>query len=71
MNWAIALPEIALSFVAMAILIFGVLRRDDTFFLSSMFATRRLAAGRPAGAHHPTAASAITASSSPMRSPAS
>jgi NADH-quinone oxidoreductase subunit N len=37
MNWAIALPEIALSFVAMAILIFGVLRRDDTFFLSSMF----------------------------------
>ncbi len=38
MNWAIALPEIALSIVAMAILIFGVLRRDDTFFLSSMFA---------------------------------
>ena len=38
MNWAIALPEIALSVVAMAILIFGVLRRDDTFFLSSMFA---------------------------------
>ncbi len=38
MNWAIALPEIALSVVAMAILIFGVLRRDDSFFLSSMFA---------------------------------
>jgi NADH-quinone oxidoreductase subunit N len=38
MNWAIALPEIALSVVAMAILIFGVLRRDETFFLSSMFA---------------------------------
>ena len=38
MNWAIALPEIALSVVAMAILIFGVLRRDDTFFLTSMFA---------------------------------
>jgi NADH-quinone oxidoreductase subunit N len=38
MNWAIALPEIALSVVAMAILIFGVLRREDTFFLSSMFA---------------------------------
>jgi NADH-quinone oxidoreductase subunit N len=38
MNWAIALPEIALAVVAMAILIFGVLRRDDTFFLSSMFA---------------------------------
>src|SRR5215472_10057174 len=38
MNWAIALPEIALAVVAMAILVFGVLRRDDTFFLSSMFA---------------------------------
>jgi NADH-quinone oxidoreductase subunit N len=38
MNWAIALPEIVLSIVAMAILIFGVLRRDDTFFLSSMLA---------------------------------
>jgi NADH-quinone oxidoreductase subunit N len=38
MNWAIALPEIALSIVAMAILIFGVLRRGDTFSLSSMFA---------------------------------
>ena len=38
MNWAIALPEIALAIVAMAILIFGVLRREDTFFLSSMFA---------------------------------
>ena len=30
MNWAIALPEIVLSVVAMAILIFGVLRRVDT-----------------------------------------
>jgi NADH-quinone oxidoreductase subunit N len=38
MNWAIALPELALSVVAMAILIFGVLRRDDTFFFSSMSA---------------------------------
>jgi NADH-quinone oxidoreductase subunit N len=38
MNWAIALPEIVLAVVAMAMLIFGVLRRDDTFFLSSMFA---------------------------------
>jgi NADH-quinone oxidoreductase subunit N len=38
MNWTIALPEIVLSVVAMAILMFGVLRRDDTFFLSSMFA---------------------------------
>src|SRR5689334_9227372 len=38
MNWAIALPEIVLAVIAMAILLFGVLRRDDTFFLSSMFA---------------------------------
>jgi NADH-quinone oxidoreductase subunit N len=38
MNWAIALPEIVLACVAMAILIFGVLRRGDSFFLSSMFA---------------------------------
>jgi NADH-quinone oxidoreductase subunit N len=38
MNWVIALPEIALAVVAMAILIFGVLRRDDSFFLSCMFA---------------------------------
>ena len=30
MNWAIALPEIVLALVAMAILIFGVLRREDT-----------------------------------------
>ncbi len=37
MNWAIALPEIVLALVAMAILIFGVLRREDTFVLSSMF----------------------------------
>src|SRR6185437_2237137 len=38
MNWVLALPEIVLSLVAMAILIFGVLRQDDSFFLSSMFA---------------------------------
>jgi NADH-quinone oxidoreductase subunit N len=38
MNWAIALPEIALSVVAMAILIFGVLRRGETFFIASMLA---------------------------------
>ena len=38
MNWAIALPELALAVVAMAILIFGVLRRGDTFFFASMFA---------------------------------
>jgi NADH-quinone oxidoreductase subunit N len=38
MNWAVALPEIVLSVVAMAILIFGVLRKEDSFLLSSMFA---------------------------------
>ena len=38
MNWTVALPEIALAIVAMAILIFGVLRKEDSFFLSSMFA---------------------------------
>ena len=38
MNWAIALPEIALSVVALAILIFGVLRRGETFFIASMLA---------------------------------
>jgi NADH-quinone oxidoreductase subunit N len=37
MNWAVALPEIVLAIVAMAILIFGVLRKEDSFFLSSMF----------------------------------
>src|SRR5262245_15781510 len=38
MNWVIALPEIVLACVAMAILIFGVLRREDTFFPASMMA---------------------------------
>ncbi len=38
MNWIIALPEIALAGIAMAILMFGVLRRGESFFLSSMFA---------------------------------
>ena len=38
MNWTIAIPEIVLAVIAMAILVFGVLRREDTFFLTSMFA---------------------------------
>jgi NADH-quinone oxidoreductase subunit N len=38
MNWAVALPEIVLAIVAMAVLIFGVLRKEDSFVLSSMFA---------------------------------
>jgi NADH-quinone oxidoreductase subunit N len=37
-NWIIALPEIALAGIAMAILMFGVLRRGESFSLSSMFA---------------------------------
>jgi NADH-quinone oxidoreductase subunit N len=37
MNWAVALPEIVLAIVAMAILIFGVLRKEDSFVLASMF----------------------------------
>ncbi len=38
MNWAIALPEIALAIVGMAILLLGVLRHKDSFVLASMFA---------------------------------
>jgi NADH-quinone oxidoreductase subunit N len=38
MNWSIAVPEIVLAVVGMAILVFGVLRRGETFFLASMFA---------------------------------
>ena len=38
MNWSIALPEIALAVIAMAILVFGVLRKQDSTLLSSMFA---------------------------------
>lgn len=36
MNWTLALPEITLSVLAMAILIFGVLRRGDSFSVCSM-----------------------------------
>jgi NADH-quinone oxidoreductase subunit N len=59
MNWSIALPEIALAVVAMAILVFGVLRRQDSTFLASMFALGGfllaallvLTAGRGTGYH--------------------
>lgn len=37
MNWTIALPEIVLACIGMAILVFGVLRRQDPAFLCSMF----------------------------------
>jgi NADH:ubiquinone oxidoreductase subunit 2 (subunit N) len=59
MNWAIALPEIVLSVVAMAILIFGVLRRDETFSFQHVRA-RRPAARGVAGCHSLRAASATT-----------
>lgn len=38
MNWTIAMPEIVLSVIGMAILLFGVLRRQDSSLLSTMFA---------------------------------
>jgi NADH-quinone oxidoreductase subunit N len=37
MNWTLALPELVLSIVGMAILLFGVLRKGDNTFLASMF----------------------------------
>ena len=37
MNWTLALPELVLAIVGMAILLFGVLRKGDNTFLASMF----------------------------------
>jgi NADH-quinone oxidoreductase subunit N len=37
MNWTLALPELVLAIVGMAILLFGVLRKADNTFLASMF----------------------------------
>ncbi|HEY4045101.1 MAG TPA: NADH-quinone oxidoreductase subunit NuoN [Rhodopila sp.] len=37
MNWTLALPEIVLSCIGMAILVFGVLRKQDSTLLSTMF----------------------------------
>ncbi len=37
MNWTLALPEIVLACVGMAILIFGVLRKQDSTLLCTMF----------------------------------
>src|SRR6185437_137059 len=37
MNWTIALPEIVLACIGMAILIFGVLRKQDSTTLATMF----------------------------------
>jgi NADH-quinone oxidoreductase subunit N len=36
MNWTIAIPEIVLACAGMGILMFGVLQRRDSFYLSSM-----------------------------------
>ena len=38
MNWTLALPEIVLACLGMAILVFGVLRKDDSTTLATMFA---------------------------------
>jgi NADH-quinone oxidoreductase subunit N len=38
MNWTIALPEIVLAVIGMAILVFGVLRKQDSTLLCTMFA---------------------------------
>jgi NADH-quinone oxidoreductase subunit N len=38
MNWTVALPELFLSLCAMAILLFGVMRRADSTFLCTMMA---------------------------------
>jgi len=37
MNWIVALPEIVLACIGMAILIFGVLRKQDSTLLCTMF----------------------------------
>jgi NADH-quinone oxidoreductase subunit N len=37
MNWTLALPEIVLSVIGLAILVFGVLRKHDSTFLCTMF----------------------------------
>ena len=42
MNWTLALPEIVLACLGMAILVFGVLRKDDGTQLATMFAVGAL-----------------------------
>ncbi|MBC7799830.1 MAG: NADH-quinone oxidoreductase subunit NuoN [Gemmatimonadaceae bacterium] len=42
MNWALALPEIVLAVCAMAILIFGVMRKPDPAFICTMLAVGAL-----------------------------
>ncbi len=37
MNWTIAVPEIVLACIGMAILVFGVLRKQDCTLLCTMF----------------------------------
>ena len=38
MNWSLALPEIVLACIGMAILVFGVVRKQDSTVLATMFA---------------------------------
>ena len=42
MNWTLALPEIVLACCAMAILVFGVLQKQDATFLCTMLAVGAL-----------------------------
>ena len=44
MNWTLALPEIVLAILGMAILVFGVLRKQDSFHLCSMLSIGALIA---------------------------
>ena len=68
MNWTLALPEIVLACIGMAILVFGVLRKQDSTAAVHDAHHRRLPDRRPAGADPAPPASAITASSWPTRS---
>ena len=52
MNWMLALPEIVLACAAMAVLVFGVLRREDSFSLASMFAVGGFLRAAGGGAEH-------------------
>jgi NADH-quinone oxidoreductase subunit N len=36
MNWVLALPEIVLAVIGLAVLVFGVMRRENSFFICSM-----------------------------------
>ena len=68
MNWTLALPEIVLACIGMATLVFGVLRKQDSTLLCTMFTIGGFLIAGTAGADPHQSASASTASSSPTRS---